>query len=87
MIRTTHRLAYINDQGRQMAELILSANLDPGQRAKLIKIRQMVEAHLESRDPMIELALIEAAIPRELAITPQKSQFIIDLILSKDPWA
>jgi hypothetical protein len=127
MIRTTRGLAYINDYGQQAAELILSANLDPGQRAKLIsdlinfwvrrnaeaamawggaltapedvraaiphliyhhdcdKIRQMVEAYLESRDPVIELALIEAATPDELGINPQKSRLIIDLILSKDP--
>src|SRR5262245_10580910 len=127
MIKTTHRLAYINDYGQQAAALILSANLDPGQRAKLIsdlinfwvrqnadaatawgatltapedvraaiphliyhrdieQIRQMVEAYLESHDPVIELALIETATPRELGINPQKSRLIIDLILSKDP--
>lgn len=127
MIRTVRGLAQINDYGQQAAELILNANLDPGQRAKLIsdlinfwirrnadaamawgatlmapedvraaiphliyhhdsdRIRQLVEAYLESHDPVIELALIEAVTPRELAINPQKSQLIIDLILSKDP--
>jgi hypothetical protein len=49
------------------------------------QIRQIVEAYLETHDPVIELALIEAARPRELMIDPQKSRLIIDLILSKDP--
>jgi hypothetical protein len=45
----------------------------------------MVEAYLESNDPVVEQALIDAVKPRELAINPQKSRLIIDLILSKDP--
>jgi hypothetical protein len=49
------------------------------------QIRQMVKAYLESHDPVVELALTEAAMPRELMINPQKSRLIIDLILRKDP--
>jgi hypothetical protein len=127
MIKMMRGLAQINGQGQQAAELILNADLDPNQRAKLIsdlikfwvrhdadaamawggalttpedvraalphliyhhdtdQIRQMVEAYLERHDPVIELALIEAAMPRELMINPQKSMLIIDLLLRKDP--
>jgi hypothetical protein len=127
MIKMMRGLVQINGQGQQAAELILNADLDPNQRAKLIsdlikfwvrqnadaamawgatltapedvraaiphliyhrdsdQIRQMVEAYLESHDPVIELALIESAKPREQMINPQKSRLIIDLLLSKDP--
>lgn len=115
MIKMMRGLAQINGQGQQAAELILNADLDPNQRAKLIsdlikfwvrqnadaamawggaltapedvraaiphliyhrdsdQIRQMVETYLESHDPVIELALIEAAMPRDLMINPQMS--------------
>jgi hypothetical protein len=42
-----------------------------------------VEAYLKSPDPVIELALIEAAAPPGLGFDPRKSRLILDPIISK----
>src|SRR5215475_6231033 len=44
-----------------------------------------VEAHLKSPDPVMELALIEAAAPPGLGFNPRKSRLILDPIISNSP--
>jgi len=44
-----------------------------------------VEAHLKSPDPVMELALIDAAAPPGLGFDPRKSRLILDPIISKSP--
>jgi hypothetical protein len=49
------------------------------------RVRRWVEAYLESHDPVMELALIEAAAPPGLGFDPRTSRLILDPIISKDP--
>ena len=44
-----------------------------------------MEAYLRSPDPVMELALIEAAAPPCLVFNPRKSRLILDPIISKNP--
>jgi len=44
-----------------------------------------VEAYLKSPDPVMELALIEAAAPPGLGFDPRKSRLILDPIISNSP--
>jgi hypothetical protein len=44
-----------------------------------------VEAYLKKTDPVMELALIEAAAPPSLGFDPRKSRLILDPIISKNP--
>jgi Protein of unknown function (DUF2934) len=44
-----------------------------------------VEAYLKKPDPVMELALIEAAAPPSLGFDPRKSRLILDPIISKKP--
>jgi Protein of unknown function (DUF2934) len=44
-----------------------------------------VEAYLKSPDPVIEMALIEAAAPPGLGFDPRKSRLILDPIISNSP--
>jgi Protein of unknown function (DUF2934) len=44
-----------------------------------------VEAYLKSPDPVIEVALIEAAAPPGLGFDPRKSRLILDPIISNSP--
>jgi hypothetical protein len=44
-----------------------------------------VEAYLKKPDPVMELALIEAAAPPSLGFDPRKSRLILDPIISKNP--
>jgi hypothetical protein len=44
-----------------------------------------VEAYLKKTDPVMELALIEAAAPPGLGFDPRKSRLILDPIISKNP--
>jgi hypothetical protein len=48
------------------------------------RVRRAVEDYLKSPDPVMELALIEAAAPPGLAFDPQKSRLILDPLISKD---
>jgi hypothetical protein len=48
------------------------------------QVSRWVEANLENPDPVMELALIEAAAP-DLYFNPRKSRLILDPIISKDP--
>jgi hypothetical protein len=48
------------------------------------QVIRAVEAHLKNPDPVMELALIEAAAPN-LYFDPRKSRLILDPIISKDP--
>ncbi len=50
-----------------------------------VMVSRAVEAYLECPDPMMELALIEAAAPPSLSFDPRKSRLILDPIISKDP--
>jgi hypothetical protein len=49
------------------------------------RVIRAVEAYLKSPDPVMELALIEAAAPPGLGFDPRKSRLILDPIISKDP--
>jgi hypothetical protein len=49
------------------------------------RVSRAVEDHLKSPDPVMELALIEAAAPPGLGFDPQKSRLILDPLISKDP--
>lgn len=44
-----------------------------------------VEAYLKKPDPVMELALIEAAAPPSLGFDPRKSRLILDPIINKNP--
>ncbi len=46
---------------------------------------RLVEAYLKSPDPVMELALIEAAAPPNLGFDPRKSRLILDPIISNSP--
>ncbi|MBO0858100.1 MAG: DUF2934 domain-containing protein [Chloracidobacterium sp.] len=49
------------------------------------RLTRAVNDHLKSYDPVMELALIEAAAPPGLLFNPWKSRIILDPIISKDP--
>jgi len=49
------------------------------------RVSRTVESYLKNGDPVMELALIEAAAPPGLAFDPEKSRLILDPLLSKDP--
>ncbi len=49
------------------------------------RVIRAVEAHLKYPDPVMELALIEAAAPPGLGFDPRKSRLILDPIISKNP--
>jgi len=48
------------------------------------RVSRAVEAYLKSPDPVMELALIEAAAPPGLGFNPRKSRLILDPLISKD---
>src|SRR5262245_37139246 len=48
------------------------------------RVSRAVEVYLKSPDPVMELALIEAAAP-DLYFDPQKSRLILDPIIGRDP--
>jgi hypothetical protein len=45
------------------------------------RVSRTVEAHLKNLDPVMELALIEAAAPTRLVFDPEKSRLILDPLL------
>jgi Protein of unknown function (DUF2934). len=49
------------------------------------RVIRVVEAHLKNPDPMMELALIEAAAPPGLVFDPRRSRLILDPIIRKNP--
>lgn len=49
------------------------------------RVSHTVEAYLKNRDPVMELALIEAAAPPGLYFDPEKSRLILDPLIGKDP--
>jgi RNA polymerase sigma factor (sigma-70 family) len=49
------------------------------------RVSGTVEAFMKNHDPVMELALIEAAAPPGLYFDPQKSRLILDPLLSGDP--
>jgi PhnB protein len=49
------------------------------------RVSRAVEAHFKSPDPVMEQALIEAAVPPGLYFDPQKSRLILDPLIHKDP--
>src|SRR5262245_5541789 len=49
------------------------------------RVSRRVEAYLKNPDPVMELALIEAAAPPGLYFDPHKSRLILDPLISKDP--
>jgi len=49
------------------------------------RVIQVVEAYLRTPDPVMELALIEAAAPPSLGFDPRKSRLILDPIISNNP--
>ena len=49
------------------------------------QVIRVLEAYLRSPDPVMELALIEAAAPPCLVFNPRKSRLILDPIISKNP--
>ena len=49
------------------------------------RVIRAVEDYLKSPDPVMELALIEAAAPPGLVFDPRKSRLILDPIISKNP--
>jgi len=48
------------------------------------RVSRTVEAYLKNRDPVMELALIEAAAPPGLYFDPQKSRLILDPLINRD---
>jgi hypothetical protein len=44
-----------------------------------------VDAYLKNHDPVMELALIEAAAPPGLMFDPEKSRLILDPLISQEP--
>jgi hypothetical protein len=48
------------------------------------RVSRAVEGYLKSPDPVMELALIEAAAPPGLLFDPRKSRMILDSLISKD---
>jgi Protein of unknown function (DUF2934) len=49
------------------------------------RVIRAVEAYLKSPDPVMELALVEAAAPPGLGFDPRKSRLILDPIISNSP--
>jgi hypothetical protein len=49
------------------------------------RVSRAVKAYLKNPDPVMELALIEAAAPSGHYFDPQKSRLILDPLISKDP--
>jgi DUF2934 family protein len=49
------------------------------------QVIRVLEAYLRSPDPVMEMALIEAAAPPCLVFNPRKSRLILDPIISKNP--
>jgi RNA polymerase sigma factor (sigma-70 family) len=49
------------------------------------RVSGTVEAFMKNRDPVMELALIEAAAPPGLAFDPEKSRLILDPLINGDP--
>jgi Protein of unknown function (DUF2934) len=49
------------------------------------QVIRVLEAYLRNSDPVMELALIEAAAPPCLVFNPRKSRLILDPIISKNP--
>jgi hypothetical protein len=49
------------------------------------RVIHVVEAYLRKPDPVMELALIEAAAPPSLGFDPRKSRLILDPIISNNP--
>lgn len=49
------------------------------------RVSHTVETYLKNRDPVMELALIEAAAPPGLYFDPEKSRLILDPLIEKDP--
>jgi RNA polymerase sigma factor (sigma-70 family) len=49
------------------------------------RVSRTVAAYLQNLDPVMELALIEAAAPSSLYFDPQKSRLILDPLISRDP--
>jgi hypothetical protein len=49
------------------------------------RVSRTVDAYLNSHDPAMELALIEAAAPPGLRFDPQKSRLILDPLIGQDP--
>jgi len=49
------------------------------------RVSRTVGAYLKNLDPVMELALIEAAAPPGLYFDPEKSRLILDPLISKDP--
>jgi hypothetical protein len=48
------------------------------------RVSRTVEAYLKNNDPVMELALIEAAAPPGLHFDPEKSRLILDPLISRD---
>src|SRR5262247_4024019 len=74
---TVNTLTAPEDVRAAIPLLVSQLDSDRGSRA--------VEAYLESPDPVMELALIEAAAPPGLGFNPRKSRMILDPLISKDP--
>jgi hypothetical protein len=49
------------------------------------RVTRTVESYLKNHDPVMELALIEAAAPPGLMFDPEKSRLILDPLISRDP--
>jgi RNA polymerase sigma factor (sigma-70 family) len=49
------------------------------------RVSRTVESYLKNLDPVMELALIEAAAPPGLYFDPEKSRLILDPLITKDP--
>lgn len=49
------------------------------------RVGRTMEAYMKNLDPVMELALIEAAAPPGLYFDPEKSRLILDPLISKDP--
>jgi RNA polymerase sigma factor (sigma-70 family) len=49
------------------------------------RVSGTVESFMKNRDPVMELALIEAAAPPGLGFDPEKSRLILDPLISGDP--
>jgi RNA polymerase sigma factor (sigma-70 family) len=49
------------------------------------RVSRTVDAYLQQHDPVMELALIEAAAPTSLMFDPEKSRLILDPLISQDP--
>jgi hypothetical protein len=52
---------------------------------KNARVIRVMEAYMKNPDPVMELALIEAAAPPNLFFDPRKSRLILDPIITKNP--